>query len=358
MKNKKIVKIMTLLLSLAVIFVFSGCANKKTADGDKPKLVVVNWKDHGSDSKEAIEQFEAICNCEVVHQYMASEEELLTQLRTVGPELDVVLPNSSILVTAMEEGLLEEIDTTTLENYQYLNEELTTLPEMSLDGKVYAIPWVWGSTSIAYNTELIDEEIDSIQVLFDEKYKGKLAIRDDFNDAVMIAAIALGEKDPNHPSDLDAIKQTLLDQKQLNKTYWKTGEEFAQLFSSEQISVALAWSGQSSDMTKEGQPLKYIVPKEGAIGWVDTWAIVKDSKNKEIAKQFIDFMISTEWQTTLAKDYGLGPANRETLDQLDPQFLTDNNMDKETLEKLHFISFHTDEEKRAWNDLWQEVKAR
>ena len=97
-----------------LLFVLSACNNSSGNDSVKPKLVVVNWNDHGSDSKEALEKFEAICECEVVHQYMASEEKLLTQLRTTGSELDVVLPNSSILPTAMEEGLLEEIDVSKL----------------------------------------------------------------------------------------------------------------------------------------------------------------------------------------------------------------------------------------------------
>lgn len=358
MKAEKSLKIALFFLSFSLLLVLSACNNANEKDTDKPKLVVVNWKDHGSDSKEAIEKFEEICECEVVHQYMASEEELLTQLRTTGSELDVVLPNSSILPTAMEEGLLEEIDVTKLENYKHLNENLTSLPELSLDGKTYAVPWVWGSTSLAYNSDVIKEDIDSIQALFDDKYKGKISIRDDFNDAVMIAALANGESDPNHPADLEKIKQTLIDQKKLNQTYWKTGEEFNQLFAGKQITVALAWSGLSSELKKEGQPIKYVIPKEGAIGWVDNWAIVKDSANKEIAEKFIDFMISTEWQTTLAKELGLGPANMETLNSLDEQFVKDNNFDEETLEKLHFISFRSDAEKREWNDLWQEAKAK
>ena len=69
-------------------------------------------------------------------------------------------------------------------------------------------------------------------------------------------------------------------------------------------------------------------------------------------------MISTEWQTTLAKDFGLGPVNMETLNNLDEQFVKDNNFDEQALDKLHFISFRSDDEKRSWNDLWQEVKAK
>jgi len=348
-----------MLLLIVLVLIISACSNSssKTSD-DKAQLVVVNWKDHGSDNPEAVQQFEEICECEVVHQYMASEEELLTKLRTVGSELDVVLPNSSILPKAIEEGLLEEIDTDKLENYEFLNKTLTDLPEMSMDGKTFAVPWVWGSTSLAYNPELVEGEVDSIQILFDKKYQGKVSIRDDFNDAVMISAMAIGESDPSHPTDLEAIKEKLMEQKELNKTYWKSGEEFNQMFSSKQVVAALAWSGLASEMKKEGLPIEYIIPKEGAIGWVDSWAIVKDTENKELAEKFIDFMISKEWQEYLAKNLGLAPSNMETVQSLDEEFIKENNFDEETLNKLHFITYHTDDEKKAWNEMWQEVKAK
>ena len=193
-------------------------------------------------------------------------------------------------------------------------------------------------------------------MLFDERYADKLSIRDDYNDAVMAAAIALGQ-DPNNPSDLEAVKEKLKEQKQLNKTYWKTGEEFTNLFSNNLVSVAMAWSGQVAQMKQEGLPIEYVIPEEGAIGWVDNWAIVKDTPKKELAMQFIDFMISKEFQENWAKKGGPAPANTEAINNLDPDYVAEIGMDEESLEKLHFISYRSDEQKNAWNDLWQEVKA-
>ena len=173
---------------------------------------------------------------------MASEEELLTKLRTQkGGKIDLVLPNASILPVAIEEGLVEPIDTEKLTNYEHIFERFKNLPENQKNNQIYAVPWVWGSTGIAYNTDMIKEKIDTVQVLWDPKYKGKIAFRDDYNDAVMTAAMALGQ-DPNNPSDLEAIKKKLIEQKSLNRTYWKTGDEFSKLFAGKQVAVALMWS--------------------------------------------------------------------------------------------------------------------
>lgn len=362
-KSWKMKVTMVSLVVTLMLLALGGCGLKGSSSGtdagsEKTTLVVVNWKDYGSDNPEMIKAFEEANNCQVIHEYMASEEELLTKLRTGGVgKLDVILPNSSILPVAIGEGLLEEINPADLENYQSVMDKFKNLPENSKDGKLYAVPWVWGSTSIAYNTDLIKENIDSINVLWDKKYQGMIAFRDDFNDAVMAAAIALGQ-DPNNPSDLEAIKAKLLEQKPLNRTYWKTGDEWSKLFANQQIAVGMMWSGQAAAMKLEGQPLKYVIPKEGAIGWVDYWAIVKDAPHKDLAIKFIDYMISKEFQETWVNNGGPAPVNREAVNNLDKDFVAEMGLGEDALAKLYFISYHDEAVKKAWNEMWQEVKAQ
>ncbi len=344
------------LLMIAVISAV-GLFAAGSAEKDENVLTVVNWKDYGSDTQEVIDHFAETYGCKVVHVYMASEEELLTKLRTGGiGEFDVVLPNASILPLAIEEGLLQPLETDSLESYDSLFDRFKTIEENMKDGKLYAVPWVWGSTSIAYNTEMITEPIDSIDILWDEAYKGKISFRDDYNDAVMAAAIALGQ-DPNNPGDMDAIKAKLIEQKALNRTYWKTGDEFSKLFANKQIAVGMMWSGQAAAMKLNGEPIEYVIPQEGAIGWVDNWAVVKDAPNKEMAYKFIDYMIGYEFQKAWVTSGGPAPVNQAVANDLDPQFVKDNNLGEEAIGKLHFMAYRDGETKKNWNELWQEVKA-
>ncbi|OFI01473.1 spermidine/putrescine-binding periplasmic protein precursor [Clostridium acetireducens DSM 10703] len=363
-KNLFSKKTAALLAVVCLTFTVSACGLKSSnsggtsekSSGDK-ELVVVNWKDYATDDKEAMKEFEEKNHCKIVNQYMASEEELLTKLRTEGEgKIDVCLPNSSILPVAEKEGLLEEIDISKISNYSKIFDKFKNLPENKMEGKNYAVPWVWGSTSIAYNTDLVKEDIDNMNCLWDEKYKGKIAFRDDYNDAVMIAASVLGQ-DPNNPKDLDAIKKKLLEQKPLNKTYWKTGDEWTKLFANKQIALGVLWSGQAATMKQEGQPIKYVVPKEGAVGWVDNWAIAKGSKNKELAHKFIDYMISKDFQKKYAEKGGPAPTNREAVAALDPKLVEENAMGEDVLNRLFFIAYRGEDTKKKWNELWQEVKA-
>ncbi|WML29649.1 ABC transporter substrate-binding protein [Neobacillus sp. OS1-32] len=347
-----------IIFILLIVSAFGCSSSKNSTDKGKKGLVIVNWKDYGSDDPAVVKEFEKKYNVKITHQYMASEEELLTKLRTGGVgKIDLILPNASILPVAIKENLLEEIDTTKLSNYQYIFDQFKKLPENQKDNKVYAVPWVWGSTGLAYNSNEIKENVDTVNILWDKKYKGKIAFRDDFNDAVMTAALALGQN-PNNPSDLNAIKKKLVEQKQLNRTYWKTGDEFSKLFAGKQITVGLMWSGQAAAMKKNGEPINYVIPKEGAIGWVDNWAIVKDSKNYDLAVKFIDYMLSKKFQEDWVKKGGPNPVNIEVTKNLDAEFVKQMGINEETIAKLHFISYHSDAEKKQWNEMWQEVKSQ
>ena len=353
--------ILSLVMLLGLAACGGGDTNGENAGGDsgeKTKLYVVNWKDYASDDKELMAAFEEEYNCEIVNTYMESEEQLLTSLKTASEgSIDVCLPNCTILPAAIEAGLLKEIDTSKLDNFSKLYERFQTQKEcVGEDGKMYAVPFVWGSTAIAYNTELMSEAPTTLASLFDEQYAGKITIRDDYNDAVMAAAIVLGQ-DPAAPSDLDAIKDLLIKQKPLNRTYWQTGDEFSKLFAGGQIEFGMMWSGQAATMKNEGEPIAFVVPEDGAIGWVDNWAIASGSQNEELAYAFINYMISKDVQYNWATKGGPAPANQEAAEAVDPEYAAACGMDEDSLNRLYFMAYQDDATKAKWAELWTEVKA-
>ena len=351
-----------MLLALAACGGNNGDTSTATQDdsssGEKTKLYVVNWKDYASDDEELMAQFEEEYHCEIVNTYMESEEQLLTSLKTASPgTIDVCLPNCSILPAAIKDGLLKEIDTSKLENFSALYDRFQEQKEcFGEDGKMYAVPFVWGSTAIAYNTELMSEVPNSLKCLFDEQYAGKLTIRDDYNDAIMAAAIVLGQ-DPTNPTDLDAIKDLLIKQKPLNRTYWQTGDEFSKLFAGGQIDFGMMWSGQAATMKQEGEPIAFVVPEDGAIGWVDNWGIAAGSQHEDLAYAFINYMISKDVQYNWASKGGPAPANQSAAESLDPDYAASCGMDEASLNRLYFMAYQDDATKAQWAELWTDVKA-
>ena len=321
-------------------------------------LHIINWQGYGSDEPWALQMFKDKYGVEIIHDYYNSNEELLTKLRTSPGTYDAVLIGNTWGWQAIEEGLLQPIKVETLANYPDLSKDLLELPEMRRGDILYGIPWDWGATGLAYNTNQITEEIDSIQVFWDPKYKGKIAWQDYFLDNVMFAAIALGQ-DPNRPSDLDAIKEKLLALMPQLKTFWASEDEFNKLFSAEEIWLGTYWSGSSARAAKMGLPVKFVVPKEGGIGWVDSWAIPKDAPHYETALKWIDFMVSPEFYLEWDSKVGAPvPSNEKTVAALPADSLNKSYLSQpDVLDRLIFYAPLSEEEKEKWVELWEEVKA-
>ncbi len=143
------------------------------------EIKVLNWQGYGTDEKWALEMFEKQTGTKVVHDYFNSEQEMLTKLRTSPGAYDVVLVNNIYVMDAANEGLIQAIDTSKIANFADLAPALRDSDRFVKDGKHYAISWVWGLTSFAYNTEKIKERPDSMMALWDAKYAGKVGMRDD-----------------------------------------------------------------------------------------------------------------------------------------------------------------------------------
>ena len=116
-------------------------------------LRLLNWKGYGSDEAWAIKAFEDRNNVKIVHDYFNSEDELLTKLRTSPGVYDAVLPNSAYYAAAIQEGLIQPIDTSQLKNYADIAPPLKAMAELNGPGKVYGVPWTWGATAMAVNTQ-------------------------------------------------------------------------------------------------------------------------------------------------------------------------------------------------------------
>ena len=121
------------------------------------EIKVLNWQGYGTDEKWALEMFEKKTGIKVVHDYFNSEQEMLTKLRTSPGTYDVVLMNNIYVMEAANEGLIQAIDTSKISNFADLAPALRDSDRFVKDGKHYAIAWVWGLTSFAYNTEKITD---------------------------------------------------------------------------------------------------------------------------------------------------------------------------------------------------------
>ena len=206
------------------------------------EIRVLNWQGFGTDEPWSLEMFKEATGIDVVHDYFTSEHEMLTKLRTNPGAYDVVMINSAFTKQAADEGLIQPIDTSGIENLGDLTPELRENPNLVFDGETYGVAWVWGLTSFAVDVTDFPELPDSIEALWSPENAGRVGWRvgwrDDVVEAVRFAAIATGQ-DINNPADMDAIREKLRDLKPQIRTFWSSENEWNQFLAADEFDIAI-----------------------------------------------------------------------------------------------------------------------
>jgi spermidine/putrescine transport system substrate-binding protein len=344
--------------TLTAVLTVAAALWTSAALADDKVLHVLNWQGYGTDEKWALEMFEKSTGIKVVHDYFNSEQEMLTKLRTSPGTYDVVLCNNIYVKQAAQEGLIQPIDTSKISHFNDLTPTLRDSDRFVVDGKHYAISWVWGVTSIAINSDKIKPAPDSISALWDSKNAGHVGFRDDAMEAVQMAALATGQ-DMNSPADMGKIKEKLMALKPQLKTLWTSEDEWNKHVSAGDYDIATYWSGSAARSKKAFKlPVAFIIPKEGAIGWFDGLTIAAKAPNPDGAHKFIDFMVSPEFYVKWDNDVGAPVSANAKADQQLPEDALNRAVlsNPDVIKRLQWMAPASDETRKKYDELWNEVK--
>ncbi|SJZ91972.1 ABC transporter substrate-binding protein [Consotaella salsifontis] len=327
----------------------------QTAHADE--IRVLNWQGYGTDIDWAVKEFAEKTGNTVVHEYFTSEQEMLTKLRTNPGAYDVVLVNSAYTAQAADEGLIAPIDTAKIKNFSDLDPKLTGTEALNPKGKLFGVPWTWGLTALAVNTNDFPEPPTSLSVLWDPQWKGRVSIRDDGLEAVQFGALALGQ-DMDNITDLSAIKAKLAELMPQITTFWSSENEWNQAMASGEFAVATYWSGSAARSISKGLPIAFVVPKEGAVGWLDSLAVPAASKHKDAAHAFIDWMVDPAFYVKWDAEGAPVSSNTKAIAALpDDSFNKKLVADPATVSRVHFFKPVSDADRETYLKLWQDLKA-
>ncbi|EEB82864.1 periplasmic spermidine/putrescine-binding protein or ABC transporter [Roseobacter sp. GAI101] len=184
-----------------------------------------------------------------------------------------------------------------------------------------------------------------------------MSIRDDALEAVQFAAIAT-DQDINDIADMDAVKSKLTALMPQIKTYWGSENDWNQFMAAGDLEVATIWSGSASRSMSAGLPVEFVVPSEGAIGWLDGLSIPVSSTKQDAAHAFINWIIDPAFYVKWAADGAPASANAKAAAALpDDAFNKRILSDPEVVARVQFQRPVSDENREAYLALWQELKA-
>ncbi|TML22445.1 MAG: extracellular solute-binding protein [Actinobacteria bacterium] len=289
--------------------------------------------------------------------YMTSEADALGKMQSHTVNPDLFRPYIGWVKYFAASGLVQPWDPKLIANFKHLNPFMVKAGQYQ--GKQFGIPNDWGFDAILYRADKVRPKARSWGLLFDERYKGRIAWFDDI-EMLEIAGLYLGFKNTWNQTD-DQLKQSqklLISKKHLVRKNWSSETDLWQLFGSGEVWIAYAWPNDWVQMKKKfGQKVVYMRPKEKPIAWVGNFMLLKGTPRYHLAHAYVDAWSSAKSAKWLEDNYGYGhantlarPASSDLLRALqlnDPRAVTEPNA-------------HLDRDiprRAVYAHLWEQVKA-
>lgn len=324
----------------------------RSAKADSKVVRLYNWDGNLGDfyTENWIKPFEELHDVKVQVIRMtgsrAPMEKIMAQVNAGQPETDFVPLHGDQYVFAKRNDLLEPVTAADIPELSNLYSEFVTPhgPQLVL--------WCYG---LAYNTEKVAPAPTSWKVLWDEQYKGRVAINEALKDQTL-QMVNLAWKGKPTPVDeetfrhLDRLKPSLV-------SLWSSGADAEQLFRNDEIVMTPFWNGRVTKLKGEGLPLEFAVPDEGFMVRASLYAIPKGAKNAELAAKWLDFILKPEQQIKLVEVFGYGTPNKlieYTPEQAKAVIVADPEVVKKAIDE----DFEAILDKTAeWSDMWNKWKA-
>lgn len=322
-------------------------------NADKSVLKVYNWGDYIDEA--VLDMFTEETGIRVDYSTFASNEEMYAKLKSGAGDYDVIFPSDYMIERMSKEGLLAPIDTAGLENYPYIGDDFKN---MEFDPKnQYSVPYMWGTVGILYNTSMVDDPVNSWNILWDEKYSGQIMMYNSSRDSMMVALSRLGyDINTRNEAQIEEAIQSLIEQKPHVLAYVE--DEVGDKMIAGEGAFAVVYSGEAVLAMGGNEDLDYVIPQEGSNIWVDSMAIPESSSMKDEAVRFINFLCRPDVALINLEYIGYSSPNTEAMANIDPALL-DNPAFNPPQEWLDTCTVYYDlgEFKAVYDDAWTRIKA-
>ena len=197
-------------------------------------------------------------------------------------------------------GYVQKLDKAELGNVD--ENLLDALREPGFDPqRDFSVPWQSGMTGLAYRSDLTGGELESVNDLFNEDFKGKVTMLTEMRDSVGLVMLGMGNNpaEDENPAALEAIQKIkqASDSGQIRRF---TGNDFTKDLLKGDAWVSVAWSGDSIQLQADNPDIRFLRPEEGSILWSDNMMIPVGAPNAYTAQKMMNFVYDPEIQADIA----------------------------------------------------------
>jgi spermidine/putrescine transport system substrate-binding protein len=290
---------------------------------DSQKLRIISWADYVPADVIAAFKRETGFDVEVT---LSNNEEMISKLRaTGGAGFDLAQPSQDrILGPQRDFGIYKPLDLTKVKMEEFQPQFVDIVRKnTTLDGKVYALPYVWGTDGLVMNAKRT--KIADYADLCRADLKGKTAVRLR-RPTLMAFAFAAGKdpfalySDPKaYGALMDQVGATLIACKANFKFFYDNKDQLLNGIRTGEVIAAMMWDTGGWTLNRENPDIQFIVPRSGALGWLDTFALPARGRNDAAAYAWINFTMRPENAARIVKSVGSFSAAANIAALIDPR---------------------------------------
>lgn len=282
-------------------------------------LRVLAWP--GYADPDLVRQFEQRYEARVEVTLVSTDDDMRERLRKHnGGDFDVFAANTAEIAQYVEQGISVALDPAAIPNAARQLARFrdpARLPGIARNGVVYAMPYTYSEMGLIYDRTQFGAPPNSISALWDTRYKGRVLAFMDSTHNFSIAAQALGMKDPFQiaPGEFAKVARHLVGLRRNVLSFYSTPEEATELFIRQRAALMFANFGaqQVEQLRRAGADIGYVIPKEGALAWLDCWSLAHGVRDRKLAHAWINYTLEREVSRALTTRHGLANTLEESL---------------------------------------------
>jgi putrescine transport system substrate-binding protein len=334
-------------------------------------LNLFNWSDYRAE--DTLDNFTKETGIKVVESNYDSNEMLEGKLVAGSSGYDIVVPSGFFLQHQIPIGLYQKLDKSKLPNLANMDPAIMKATEAFDPGNMYAVDYMWGTTALGYNPDLIkkrmpDAPLDSWDLLFKPENAKLFAdcgitVLDAPAEVVAIALNYLG-LDPNSESadDLKKAEDLLTSIKPYIRKFDSSG--YIDDLANGDACLSIGYSGDvyiaksRAEEAAKGINVNYVIPKQGTIEWFDMLAIPADAPHPENALKFINYIMEPKVTADISNNVFYANGNKAAFDLTDKAITGDPNIypPADIAAKLTPLKAHSDGFTRDLTRTWTRIK--
>ena len=274
-------------------------------------LRVLTWP--GYADRDLVQAFEKRHNVRVEVTLVSTDDALWQKLSANrSRDFDVFAANTAELERYIDQGISVPLDLANIPNARkqlprFRN--LRAIPGITRADRVYAIPYTYSEMGLIYDRKQVKETPTSMAAMWDPQYRGRVLAYDGSTHNFTLAALLQGSKTPFRLTDSDYKRAVakLIDLRRNVLTFYSQPEEAVELFREHRVALVFANYGnqQVRQLQKAGADIGYVIPREGALAWLDCWSVTRGARDRRLAEAWIDFTLEDAVSAALTERQGL-----------------------------------------------------